>query len=492
MKRILTIIAIAFALNGCTSFLNVETLGKSTIEGFFEDIDGMKAAGLGLHRYLLEFYDDNYIRAGELQGDNVNLIRVNADISVQKLFDFNTLAEDNTSGYSYSLWKKAYELCTNANNMIYYGGELLDKFPQYKDVIDENVGYAYFVRALAIFDLCNVFAQPYDFTSDASHPGVVAIDYIPGFDDEISRNTVKECYDLIISDLNKSLECFGSDELKDPTYISGLACKALLAKVYLYMKDYKKASEYAKAVMDKVPLASRSVYVNMFRKAQDNPGEAILRMNAYDSGTGMRSLCNPISSQKMTPSPEFVSKFDNGDIRKELFTFVAEKEDGDEYEGKVYDAVAKYLPIKSGVTTEENRRCDPFILRASEMYLIHAEAECLGGGNLEAAADDIKALRARALGLKASDIRIAYTGKDDLDRIIQEERSKELCFEGNRFFDLKRRGEDIVRSASSTSTTKLVKYPSYLYALPICQLEMEANDYMIQNDGYDGRKSLGE
>ena len=35
----------SLSLHGCTSFLNVETLGKSTISGFFADIDGLKAAG---------------------------------------------------------------------------------------------------------------------------------------------------------------------------------------------------------------------------------------------------------------------------------------------------------------------------------------------------------------------------------------------------------------------------------------------------------------
>ena len=199
---------LALSMSGCTSFLNVETLGKSTIAGFFSDIDGLKAAGLGLHRLVTEFYDDQYIRMGEFQGDNLSMIRVNASLAMQLVYDFENAASDN-SGYPYTVWKSGYEICTNANNILFYGEQLYKDFPDYKELIDTHFGYAYFARALAIFDLCNVFAMPWGYTADNSHLGVVAIDYVPGFDSELPRNTLKECYDLIISDLQKAIVCFG-------------------------------------------------------------------------------------------------------------------------------------------------------------------------------------------------------------------------------------------------------------------------------------------
>ena len=483
MKRLIILLVASLSLHGCTSFLNVETLGKSTISGFFADIDGMKAAGLGLHRLIAEFYDDNYIRMGELAGDEVLLNRVNASQALQLIYDFGSTAADN-SGYPYLIWKRGYEVCTNANNILYYGEQLLKSYPEEEALIRRHFGYAYFARALGIFDLCNVYAMPYDYTADASHPGVVAIDYVPGFNSELPRNTVKECYDLILSDLKKAIECFGEETERTPTYISALACKALLARVYLYMKDYANAAAYAREVMDAVPLTARDKYVTMFRRAQDEPGEGILRMNSYGAGSGMRSLCTPLSGQEAAPDPTFMASFPAGDIRKELFTYVAEKEDGDEYAGKTYTAICKFLPYKSGVSTAENRRCDPFVLRVSEMYLIHAEALCLGSGDTKTAAEDIKALRARALGKSPSEISLVYTGTDGLDRLIQEERARDLCFEGHRFFDLKRRGEDIVRTATTSSTLTRLKYPDYRYVLPISQLEMQANDCMTQNENY--------
>ena len=52
-------------------------------------------------------------------------------------------------------------------------------------------------------------------------------------------------------------------------------------------------------------------------------------------------------------------------------------------------------------------------------------------------------------------------------------------------FDYLRRGCDVVRSSTSNAEILEIKYPDYRFILPIDQLEMEANDSMIQNEGYD-------
>lgn len=495
MKRniLLSISAAAtLVFSSCSGFLNVDNLGKSTIESFFSDIDGMKAAGVGLHKTILDFYDGYYLRFADIGGDTQTASRVNCDEALLRLYDFDYYAEDN-GGFPYSIWKSGYAIATNANNILYYGQKLLEKYPEFESEIKTHFGYAYFARALAIFDLCNCYAMPYGSTADASHLGVVAIDYIPGFDDKLSRHTMKECYDRVIKDLNSSLKCFGNDDLTNPNYISGLACEALLARVYLYMGDYANAAKYSSIVMDKVPLAKHDEYVGMFRKAQENPGEGIFRLNTYDNGTSMRSLYNPTGNQKLEPALEFMAKFDENDVRRELFTFVGEKEDGEQYAGKQFTTVCKYLPVKTGVSDEKNRRSDFFVIRVSEMYLIHAEALCNGQPqDLSAAAKDIKELRARALGTVPDKIALRYTTAKELDLIIQEERTKELCFEGHRFMDIKRRMENVTRPKSTTSNRKSLTWPDIHYALPICQLELQANDYMVQNEGYSGRKTIGE
>lgn len=43
--KIAALLLILSGASGCNSFLNVEVIGKSTIDSFFKDIDGLKLAG---------------------------------------------------------------------------------------------------------------------------------------------------------------------------------------------------------------------------------------------------------------------------------------------------------------------------------------------------------------------------------------------------------------------------------------------------------------
>ena len=494
MKKNIALMFTALCLltNGCTSFLNVETLGKSTIGGFFSDLDGLRSAGIGLHYLMLDFVDDEYFFLADVAADNTNVKRVNAGLEETKIFDFTNLAED-TSGYPRTSWKSGYEICTNANNIRTYGKPLLEKYPESADLINVHFAYALFARAYATFCLTNIYAQCYGYTPDASHPGVVPIGEIPGFDTVLKRASVSDCYDMIVSDLEKALELFGSDSCPDPHYINGLACEALLARVMLYKGEFAKASELASKVIAAKPLTPREDYVNMFRKAQDVVGsEAILRLNSYNTTSTIGNKCDPTRSKmSLVPTDSFLDSFESGDIRRELYTYYAEAADGEQFEGLVATACCKNIAFKDGVEDVMNRRCDPFVLRVSEMYLIRAEAQCrMAGGDLSLAADDLKTIMARALGKDKSQIGINASSAEALDRLIQEEKSRELYMEGHRFFDIKRRQEDLVRPQGTTSLLRTLKYPDYRFVLPIDQVEMESNLYMIQNEGYNGRKTL--
>lgn len=476
---------------GCESFLNVSVLGKDTIEGYFSSLEGYNAAGVGLHSLLLKFYDSEVIKMGELQGPHLNINKQNIDEAAYLVYEFASEAEHIT-GHPYYTWNTGYNVCTNANEIIKYAPKLREMFPDDKTVIDRVLAYGYFARALVLFNLTNVYGQAYDFTPDGSHLGVCYIDYVAGFNDKLSRQSVKHCYDNVLKDTQKALELFGNDDVADVTYISGLACEALLARVYLYMKDYDNAAKYAKLVMDKIPLVSRDKYIDMFRRAQEVPGEGIFRLNTYDAGSGMRSTCDPTGIQDILPSRDFYDSFDSEDIRKELLWFHGEPED-EAYAELSTLAICKYLAFKGGEVDKAKRRFDINVFRVSEMYLIHAEALCLGSSkDLSAAADDIKALRARAYGIDKSEVVLEYKTAEDLDRIIKNEREKELAYEGHIFFDHKRRGESIVRDACCQSSTKGLEYPNDRFVQPIAQLELQANDYMVQNPGFNGRKTIGE
>lgn len=486
-KKIYVILAasMTLSLSSCEGFLEVPTIGKSTIETFFAEMDGLRAAGQGIHRLICDFYDDEFVRYVEVAGDMVDVVRLNADEKLLHVYDYLSVPSDD-SGFPRSIWREGYSVITNANNILYYGEHHYRSNPHYKAEIDMIFAQALFARALVTFNLCQVYGQAYGFTADASHLGVPVVTWVPGFDDVIARSTVAQTYKQVLADLDAALALFAeSKQPSDRYHISPLACKALKARVYLHKGDWDNAAKMAEEVMGEITLTPRDKYVTMFRDAASEVGdETILRLNFYAVTSSMNSFCDPSrSNYKVEPAKKLLDLFEEGDVRKELLVYTPESVETEMKPGN-YNAFCKYCAYKS-ITDERNRRTDLFVLRGSEMYLIHAEALCRKATpDLVGAANDIKALQARAMGKTVEEITLTYKDAEELLQIIENERVRELNMEGHRLFDITRLGHDLVRGESSSSTMKSLSWPDYRFALPICQTEMEANEEMKQNDGY--------
>ena len=486
VKNIFKVLALSatLSLSGCEDFLTVPTIGKSTIETFFAELDGLRAANRGLHRSLTEFYDDEYVRYPEIMGDMVDVVRLNANEQTIRIYDYLSIPADD-AGFPRNVWRKGYDVISNANNMLYYGEPLYESFAHNKAEIDMIFAQALFIRALATFDLCQIYGHSYIYTSDASHLGVPVVTWVPGFEDIIARSTVAQTYTQVLKDLDSAIALFAKSQKPESVYYANeLACKALKARVYLHKGDWTNAAAMAEEVMGEVELTPHDKYIDMFRDAASVVGEeAIFRLNFYDVSSSMNALCDPSRVIKVEPATKLLNLFEEGDIRKDLLTYIPESTETEMIQPS-YNAFCKYCAYKR-ITDERNRRTDLFVLRGSEMYLIHAEALCRKATpDLEGAAADIKALQARAKGVDASEITLTYANAEELLKIIEDERVRELNMEGHRLFDITRLGQNLVRGSSTTSTMKTLEWPDYRFVLPICQTEMDTNEAMIQNDGY--------
>lgn len=143
----------------------------------------------------------------------------------------------------------------------------------------------------------------------------------------------------------------------------------------------------------------------------------------------------------------------------------------------------------------------PFI-RYTEIFLGYAEAanEAWGptgtGSHSYSAYDVIKAIRLRA-GITNGDpyLESIKTDKDKMRELIRNERRLELCFEGFRFWDIRRWKESITEPAKGMSITSggtytllpLVEsrsYESYMYYGPIPYGEVLKFSNLLQNEGW--------
>lgn len=144
----------------------------------------------------------------------------------------------------------------------------------------------------------------------------------------------------------------------------------------------------------------------------------------------------------------------------------------------------------------------PFI-RYTEIFLGYAEAanEAWGstgkGSNGYSAYDVVKAIRMRAgVGADNGDAYLESIkgDKDKMRALIRNERRLELCFEGFRFWDIRRWKENIVEPAHGMSISggtytvlpevELRAYQDYMYYGPVPYGEVVKFSNLIQNKGW--------
>lgn len=475
LKHISAFLLLVPLLASC-HFLEVEKTGKTSIKNFYSDIYALDAAVNGVYGLTYKFYDNYMVLYPEVTGD---LVRLQATTSEwRQQFDFISDESDETSAVGY-IWKNGYEIIANANEVIQYGPSVSDRFPQQTASVRNYIAQAYFIRALIHLDLSLVYGQTYTYSADGSHLGTAVMTSIPDVKSKIARSSAAVTYKRILDDLRTASDMFADGWTKGCYYASPAACKALMARVYLYMGNYSEAKKCASEVIADygLSLTPRSDYVAMFCARKEGP-EAILRLNGLSGGSKLGSMFD-YNTPSMNPSSKLMDIFSSDehvwtgtDIRSELLSY--KSSGGDEFSG----VCMKFTDTEDIDDTQ--KRYDPFVLRLSEMYLIRAEAAC-HDGDIETAVSDIATLEARARGVKASDINVTFSGIDDLAGIVQRERIKELFLEGHRLFDLTRRHETLSRDAACGSSVLSMTYPDDRFILPIPLVELDANEAMQPN-----------
>ncbi len=452
-------IALAALLSSCDDFLTVEEKGKATIPSFLSDPRGLHAGLVGAYNKFYDYYDAEFLKYPEVAG---NMTSVNLASGSSMLDQYNYYPNTTSATTSYYIWYRIGIAQANANNIIQYAPTVADNYPTQRAYVENILGQALLLRAMCHFDLCRVYAQPYNYTADASHLGIPVARKTPSPNDNLARNTVKEVYDFILEDLDQAAGLLTDNHADDIHYGSLQAVYAMMSRVYLYMEDWGNAFKYAELAINGEQLASSSDYLKMYDDLNGR-GEAIFRL----SGDDMNGKQKDFYLNECLPADTLLSLYDADDVRLQLINKYGVK------------ACIKYNA--SVIPDNQTKREDPIIFRLSEVYLNAAEAACHISGKYGEARNYIGALLERNVGSqKAADV-LGACADDDLLDLVKRERVKELCFEGHNFFDITRWKQDLVREYSTNSTVRSLTYPNDLFVLPIPQYELDANENMKPN-----------
>jgi len=458
MKKIYIVLTLTFlSLTSCNQddFLDKDPYDRVLTENLITDLTSFNAAAKGVYDIFQDtyYYNSYYLVLADLMSDNVK----NNNFSVFSAIDrYQTEANDI---YAQRTWAKiSYAIAQTS--IVIRQAEIFN-FGADQEKATELIGQLYAARALAYFDMQRLFAQPYNFTADASHLGIPLVDETQVGIELINspRSTTKEVFMKIVSDLEKGLLLIG-DDTSSVYYLNKNSAKALLARVHLYMENWAEANTLATEVINSgYNLVSNANYVASW--AADNSSESIFSIvNTSTDNSSTNSISYYYGRPRYLATNDLNTALDANDVRKKLI------------------ANNKVLKYPAYATRDNNTP----VIRLSEMYLIKAEA--LAEMNLDT---DAKAAVNMIL-LRANPLATPYTQTGSaLKDIIQEERRKELMFEGHRIFDLTRKKKSFTKYSTSSETSITVNYPNNRTILPIPQSEIDANDNISQsqqNEGY--------
>lgn len=472
-----TFVAVALTLTACEKTLDVQPRTSLDSGVALSTPEGLDAALNGIYDRLqsTRMYGRDLMAIPEALADNGEATNKSGRLNAEYR---------NVQNNHFANWATGYFAINQANLVIEAAQKLTGLTEARKNAF---LGQAYFLRALFYHDLLRAYA--YD-------PGVEIKEYdrggVPlvtaGVTNETqlilpARASVKEGYDLIYNDLTQAITLLGNTA--GPVYATKGAAQALFSRVALYRKDYPTAVKQATdALGSNVAqfLTTPAAYLSGWRSARhpesmfelvfltpENIGVNESLQTTYTTLVELGNRTRTGGFGDLVPSASLLADLESErsgttvlDIRRQLYEL------GTAGRGPARIECTKFLG-KNGIINLDNIP----VIRISEAYLNRAEANAMLGNAADALAD-VNAIRTRS-GLTA---RTGLTGDALLTEILKQRRI-EMAFEGHRWFDLKRRGQDVIKPAVAN-----LPYtdPRFLANIPVNELATNPN--IRQNFGY--------
>ena len=485
---------IALLLNSCFS-LDQEPYDNARAGNTFNNAKEVRNWLNGIYNTIRDNTQGETMYLTDLQADYLNLT-VQSRKSV--LRDFQRYGELNSSNLNIArIWNTYYNIIANTNIAI----QSTSNKEQQEDIRPLR-GELYLSRAYCYSYLATHFCKPYNANTAHTDLGLPLVDENSNYQETPPRSSLAVTYKFILDDIDKAISLLSNQAGRvGANTFTVDAAKALKARMLLYKTDWAQALQVAEELINThtYPLANSQSELEAIWK-DDNPKETITQLFADINSSG--NLERPVgendlylfedknnifpfpSFPPMPPMPEcggnrqylavpnvvptgaFVNFFDSADWRKSVYIKQEDlATDMPEYdfvhdvyvcpEEKLAYLVNKY-PRSERLSLENDFFLyyghKPVLFRIAEIYLIAAEA-AYKANNETKTKNYLNELR-HARGLTtANDI---ATSGAALFTDIQNERNRELCFEGFRLFDLNRWGVGVQRGTPQNLTFNLL------------------------------------
>lgn len=474
--RFTSVVALICVLASCNGFLkesSQDEIRPNNVSDYKELIAGeiySKVNNQRIHDYLDIMTDDceEFARSARFGSDTRN------------------------TGYGYFTWQQSPELqVTGAlnsdeawafyyhqilvTNMILYDVDDLSGTAQEKAAVKAE---AHIIRAYAYYMLVNLYGEPYDPATASSAAGVPLNDLVGAENKKFHRESVQTVYDQIMADGKEALRQFGICGGAQSIFRwNETAANIFMSRVCLYMRNWEDAASYASAALEQ-----KADLWNLEQKEAEGDGsddgyffstrnpEILFTFGYYYIpyfATGAKGAYPASQSLRDMYSKGDLRGGKNGSYIRYLGS-------------TLFGGGKRYCPYKSSDASLTTGRHGNAI-RTAEAYLNRAEAYSQMPDKYSEAMKDIEVIR-RNRFTAASYEPLAAASQEEVIRAVRDERRRELCFEQQRWFDLRRWDRPSISHRYTPDLNDLSVYETYVlqendpaYTLPVPKEVIEAD-----------------
>jgi len=535
---------IAFLITSCKKdFLEGAPYSFTTVENFYKTAADAELGLAGCY---------NVLNAGSAQGEDIGIFHRQMPYMVAGSTDEN-LNRDGFASPIYTplglaSWNSQTEYIQQVYLGLYVGVNRCNTLLANVDGIEmdatrkkEVIAEATFLRGLYYYYLGMLYG------------GVPVFTNIPQ-DGTQARQSLKEVFTQVIKDFDLAYQDLPNRAKTFAGRANKWSAAGFLAKTYAYLGssklngngadlnfalnsfDWVDATDmYAKAKVLTTAIIAGSGYMltpkydylfrenncNKFKYDEclfvvESAASAIGNQNIYIDAfipMGNRELVGG-GTARLTPLGELYRKYHATDFRRDwnitgnlAATAITENVEGDNYyvpakanlTRAIYNAKFRYRDpkVKAPLFPTANSDGNYPVLRYADVLLIHAEAIYYTANDATLARTFLSQVRKRALIAPATTTTVldAAYRKTDFVQELLDERSRELCMETQRHFDLARFGR-YTAAINSLSGDKTVgwfntavpvlqaNWKPYRVWFPIPLTELSLNRNLVQNPGY--------
>ena len=406
-----------------TQAFNTEADVTLAVNGMYTGFRTPPTVATGSVAYTNAYFIGQWNIMADVLSDNVIIMQLGRQ-TLKTYGEWKYTGED-----TYRLFDHGYAITRRANAIL----ENIDKFPD--GTFKNNAkGEALAVRALTYFDMSRVYGKTY--TNATTADSIMPYVEITNAGNLPSRESVQGFYDKVIRDFTEAQNLINDDN--GVGRLNKKAVAGLLSRVYLYKGDWANTIASANTALGATPVLPS--IANFPKVWTDETEQGVLFKvkntnldNLNNPGVNYYQIVTGGIKSEYVVEYNFKQMFKATDVRTSSYIQTSP------YNGVNYNHVIKW----NKNPTKPLGVLDFKVIRTAEVLLNRAEAY-YRANNATSALADLNLLRANRYSDYAP---LVLAGQPLLDEILKERRL-ELAFEGDRFWDLKRRNAPVVRDAT--------------------------------------------